>query len=199
LDEKDYVAGSTYRFRLGRPIWHLIQLDAANGEANLFVDDYFLGRGAVPKDAQLASIRLSQTGSGSLWLGEFLLTARTPPPARTPGPRDLDEIWLATGDQVFGSIISADEREIIFKARFGKRTFPWKSVRGMFFGKQALSPSHGVMVYIRSGPGVSADVLSGPIVDLNERRMLLRHDLLGEIAIERAQVEMVRFPAKARK
>lgn len=173
--------------------WHILQLDAARGEAKVFVDDFFLGRKTIPRNASLVSMRFSHTGAGALWLDAFSLTNRTPPPTRTPGPPDLDEVWLASGDQVFGQITSADEHAIGFTARYGKRTFPWKSVRGIFFGKQPRSTDQGATVRFRSGPGVTADSLDGIIIDVNERRMVLRHAVLGDVTIARDRLDTVRM------
>ena len=40
------------------------------------------------------------------------LTESAPFKERSPGPPDLDEVWLASGDQMFGNVIEADERGI---------------------------------------------------------------------------------------
>ncbi len=76
LDAKEYVAGSDYRYLLGSPAWHIVQLDVGNGEAKMFVDDYLLGRSPVPREAQLTSIHVAPEGGGSLWLDGFSLVER---------------------------------------------------------------------------------------------------------------------------
>ncbi len=90
-------------------------------------------------------------------------------------------------------------RAIVLNARFGKRSFPWKSIRGIFFGNQAKSKNEKATVRFRSGPGVSADVLNGSLIRVTERELTLRHDLLGEVIIERTRLDAVYFTGNASK
>ena len=171
-----------------------MQLDWKGHETRAFIDDLFIGFQTIPEDARLASLRFSFEGQGGMWFDAFHLAEKAPFLKRTPGPPELDEIWLASGDQVFGELLQADDRTIVLQAGFGKRIFQWSNVRGLFFRSDAKPrPKSRTVVRFRSGPGVSADQLIGVITDLDERRLLLRHDLLGDVEIERTRLERIRF------
>jgi hypothetical protein len=179
--------------------WHILQLDWNRGETRAFIDDFFIGSRATPVGARLASLRFSFEGKGGMWFDDLCIAEKAPRMARMPGPSEVDEVWLASGDQVFGELLKADVRAIAMQARFGRRIYPWSNVRGIFFRSEAKSLAivHGVNVTFRSGPGVSADHLTGEIVDLDERRLLIRHGVLGQVEIPRARLERIRFPEAA--
>ncbi len=190
----------TYRQEMGfsikaQPGWHLVQVDWHDGEARTHLDDFFLGSQRIPKLACIRAVSFSLTGKGSLWFDSLYLTEQAPPLKRAPGPPDLDEIWLASGDQIFGKLLQADELAIALDAPFGKRSYSWSDVRGIFFRAGGKQPSLGqaVEVRFRSGPGVSADLLAGNILDLNDKRLVLRHAVLGEFSVARTRLERIRL------
>jgi hypothetical protein len=174
----------------------MVQMDWHGDRARGFVDDFLVGSQRIPQDARLATLRFTMDGPGGVWLDAFALAERLAPLKRLPGPLEQDEIWLASGDQVFGDLLEADGRTIVVEARFGKRSYPWSAVRGAFFRGAAKTAPVGraVEVRFRSGPGVSADQLTADMIDLNDRRLRLRHAVLGELEIERSRLERIRFP-----
>jgi hypothetical protein len=183
------------------PGWHVLQLDKSAGEIRSFIDDFFLGSQEVPAQNGLASLRLSFEGQGRIWLDAFSLANVTSPLQRSPGPPELDETWFASGAQVFGDLIGADDRAVVLNTRLGKRTLPWRDLRGIFFrseGKPVFS-GRSAEVRFRSAPGFPADQLNGELADLNEERILLRHVVLGEIAVARTRLDRITFPASKAK
>jgi hypothetical protein len=183
------------------PGWHVIQLDWNGGEARAFIDDYFITSQTIPANARLTSCRFYFEGQGGMWFDSLQVAAKAAPARRTPGPPELDEVWLASGDQVFGAVRQADAHAVVFEGGFGKRTFPWSNVRGVFFRSEATPPAlkQSVEVRFRSAPGVSADQLTGTIVDLNDRDLVLQHPVLGKVAIARSRLHRIRFPEPAGK
>src|SRR6202040_3387271 len=101
-------------------------------------------------------------GQGEMWFDSLQLAAKAAPARRTPGPPELDEVWLASGDQVFGTVLQADAHAVVLEGGFGKRTFPWSNVRGVFFRSEASPPAlrQPVEVRFRSAPGFAADELT---------------------------------------
>ena len=134
-----------------------------------------------------------------MWFDSLQVAMKAVPARRTPGPPELDEVWLASGDQVFGAVRQADAHAVVLEGGFGKRTFPWSNVRGVFFRSEANPPTlkQSVEVRFRSAPGVSPDQLIGIIIDLNERELVLQHPVLGKLAIARSRLERIRFPEPA--
>jgi hypothetical protein len=108
------------------------------------------------------------------------------------GDPEQDEIWLGSGDQVFGTILAADRRQIDLRGRFGQRSFAWSEVRGIYFRRPMLPPrtteGDHVRIGVRSGLGTEDDLLEGTVQALDTRRLVLRHAVLGEVAIDRARL-----------
>ncbi len=113
--------------------WHVLQYEWHVGELRTYVDDYFLGSRPIPLDAVAAALHFGFRGQGGIWIDALQLAWKVPSLKRTPGPADLDEIWLASGDQIFGTLLQADETSVLFEAPFGRRTIPWSNVRGIYF------------------------------------------------------------------
>lgn len=186
----DAVKQSSVKPALG---WHILQLDWSQGEARIFIDDYLAGSQSLPKDVRLASVKFSYHGKGRMWFDAISLAEQAPPLKQARGPAESDELWLAGGDQLFGQIERADVNEITLAARFGKRAYAWSQVRAVSFATPSTAATGNLLVRFRSGPGVTADQLRGDLVDLDERRLLLRHPLLGDVAIERTRLERIDF------
>jgi hypothetical protein len=114
----------------------------------------------------------------------------------TRADADQDEVWLANGDQLLGDVARADHRGIELHARFGKRTYPWGGVRGVWLRETVAAPQttddEHVRVWLRTGCGAEVDQLDGVLHGLDGERLTLRHAQLGDLAIERARVERLR-------
>lgn len=115
---------------------------------------------------------------------------------RPPGEPEQDEVRLSDGDQLFGRIVRADRRRLEIEGKFGKRSLPWTALAGCSFRRPAVPPRPhpraSVRLLVRSGLCPQADVLEGEITSLDERRLTLRHPLLGEWTFERGRVRELR-------
>jgi hypothetical protein len=116
-----------------------------------------------------------------------------PPP---PVDAEQDAVRLLDDDQLFGRILHADRRTIQIEGRFGKRALPWTAVSGCTLRRPAALPKANegakVRVLLRSGLCAETDVLEGVVTMQDERRLVLRHALLGEITFERSRVRELR-------
>ena len=119
---------------------------------------------------------------------ERAVVEHRPPPAED----EQDAVRLRDDDQLFGRILRADRRTIEIEGRFGKRSLPWTAVSGCSFRRPAAPPNANkgakVRLLVRSGLCPESDVLEGVVTALDERRLVLRHALLGELTFKRGRV-----------
>jgi hypothetical protein len=109
---------------------------------------------------------------------------------RSPGPPDRDEVWLASGDQVFGHLLRADRREIRMHSPQGQLSFSWAEARGLFpqrpSGPGGVTDGPHVRLVLDSARGNEPDELVGVLSRLDRRSLTLRHPALGEVDVPRA-------------
>jgi hypothetical protein len=193
-------------FRVRRtPGWHRLRLEFGPALLVVTVDDDLLGvsRERGP-GGMLRKVRLVCEGgpakdgrTGQVYFDDFAL-ARPAGPLRHPtADPGQDELWLAAGDQVLGKVLRADRGGIDMEAGFGKRTWGWGDVRGIFFW-QRPSPVRSVegeqaTLWLRTGAGPQADRLTGRVLSLDEEQVTLRHPALGDMAVARGRVRRVRW------
>jgi hypothetical protein len=115
---------------------------------------------------------------------------------RPPAEEGQDEVWLASGDQVFGKALRADRRAVTLEGRFGTRSFAWADLRGLYLAREPVKarPVEGARVTLglRSGLNAEEDVLTATLSALDDKVLTLRHLLLGELRIDRRFVATVR-------
>jgi hypothetical protein len=139
----------------------------------------------------LKQVRLS----GGVW-SAFYLAKAVDELRHPPGDADQDEVWLASDDQLFGTIASADGKAIEMEGRFGKRSLPWADVRGVYLRRpkatEPKSTPNAVRVWLRTGFGSETDILDGVLLKLDEQKFTLKHAELGELRLERKWLREVR-------
>lgn len=199
--------GTDYRMADGHALraskgWHIMHLEWTGRQVRLFVDDHLLGTKRFKSD--LTAPVLSFTWSGKnksgvereLFVDDVQIAARIAADSssldRGSADPTQDAIELASGDQIYGQIRNADATQIVLKARFGTKTFPWSKVRGILLRPQKEKLAQAE-VWFRTGPGITADMLRGELIDLDDGRLLLRHEVLGDIAIDRRRLERILF------
>src|SRR5262249_58783535 len=115
---------------------------------------------------------------------------------RTPADPDQDEVWLRSGDQLLGKLLRADRRTLELEARFGTQSFPWGEVRGIYPRQepapQRTTDGEHVEVSLHPGAGPEPDRLAGLVRGLDDRRLLLRHAVLGDLEIPRPYLRKLR-------
>jgi hypothetical protein len=133
---------------------------------------------------------------GAVAWTEFSLERAVDEHPQPPADPEREVLRLASDDQLFGRIVQADRRAVQIEGRFGKRSLPWTEVAGCTF-RRAGEPKHvnergNVRILVRSGLCPEADVLEGTVTALDERKLTLRHALLGELTFERGRVVELR-------
>ncbi|HEY7315149.1 MAG TPA: hypothetical protein VH643_37730 [Gemmataceae bacterium] len=181
------------------PGWHRLIVGFTKRSLRVTCDDevlwYNLEQGP---DAALkqVTIRCQQSSNGADDWEEFCLERAVKEYPRPLVDSEQDEIQLGDGDQLFGRILKADRHTLEIEGRFGKRSLPWTAAAGCTFRRPADPPRRNqaanVRLLVRSGLCPEADVLEGMVTALDERRLTLRHVLLGELTFERGRVRELR-------
>jgi hypothetical protein len=184
------------------PGWHRLRVEFGPTALVVTVDDVALvhdrrdGPGGPLVRVRLRCVEEAGTGGarGGVAFTDFGLARAVGERRRPPGEPGQDEVWLASGDQLFGRIRHADRQGVAVAGRFGDRTLAWSEVRGLFFRQSAPPAAEGqrVRVLWRPGPGPERDELEGVVTGLDDRQLTLTHDVLGVCRIERARLREVR-------
>jgi hypothetical protein len=182
------------------PGWHRLTIQFTARSLRVLCDDavlwYCLDQGP---SGRLTQVRLEclvgdkkAAATGEVAFAEFGVSRVVDEAPRPEGDAGQDEVWLANGDQLFGRIPKADRRGVIMEGRFGKRFIPWSEANGVFLKRDAPPPqttdgAH-VRLYLWPAEGAEPDLLEGVVTALDERRLTLRHNRLGEVTIDRAHL-----------
>jgi hypothetical protein len=193
--------------RLARtPGWHRLRLDFAPDRLAVTIDDTAVwsaegrGPGGALRQVRLACTEGTGAGDcrGMVSFADVSLARPLPEGRHPPGDPRQDEVWLASGDQVFGQVPQADSQGLELAGRFGKRTLSWGEVRGVFLRDRDRAPAapttdgEQVRVWLWPGAGEQHDELVGAVRGLDERWLTLEHPLLGECKIERGRLRQLR-------
>ncbi|HXG12509.1 MAG TPA: hypothetical protein VNK04_22325 [Gemmataceae bacterium] len=107
-----------------------------------------------------------------------------------------DEAWLLAGDQLLGRVVRADRHAVELEGWVGRQTFTWGEVRGLFLRRENPPPQttegEHVRVWLHAAAGGEPDQLEGVLQSLDDRRLVLRHAVLGEVEIERGRLLRLR-------
>jgi hypothetical protein len=178
--------------------WRRLVADFTPRDFRVLLDDLVLyASQRQGPEGPLREVRLVRDGNGAgeLRFDDFQLARRVAVLPHPEGDAAQDELWLSSGDQLFGAIPRADRRSIEFEARFGKQTLSWAKVRGIWLRRQpftALAPARE-QVRIRLHPiyGFDPDQFDGVVRELDGKRLGLRHPLLGDLAVPRQWLRQV--------
>jgi hypothetical protein len=185
------------------PGWHRLTVQFTTDSMRVLLDDtalwYNLERGPGGK---LQQVRLTCHAddpavktTGSLAVTQFSLARAIAPLVRPPGDPKRDEVWLATGDQLFGDILQANSRTITLVDRRGRRSIPWTDLQGCFLAQPAKMPvqqGERVRLQLRNGLTPDFDLIDGVLLGLDQRHLRLRHACLGDLDLDRASVHEIR-------
>jgi hypothetical protein len=134
---------------------------------------------------------------GAVAVSEFTLARAVDEPPRPPGDAGQDEIWLASDDQLFGRLVRADRHGVEIEGRYGLRSFAWVELRGCFLKREPAPPrlvgAAAARLELHSGLIPEPDLLDGLLIGLDDKKLTLRHALLGEQNIEKSRVKELRF------
>jgi hypothetical protein len=162
------------------------------------------GPGGQLEEVTLACVAGTKPGAaaGAMTWTAFTVESAMDERRHPEGDPKQDELWLATGDQVFGRVLSSSRHEIVLHGRFGKRAFSWADLRGWYPRRATVRPPPvaGSPVRLEIGSGLDAvvDVLVGVVTALDEKTLTLRHPLLGEVRVDRKYVVGLRSSGRTR-
>jgi hypothetical protein len=141
----------------------------------------------------LTEVRLQ---GGAVSWSAFYVARAVDDQRHPPGDTDQDEVWLASDDQLFGTIKSADRTNIELEGRFGKRSVPWADVQGIYFRRPKstapVEPSRCTRVWLRTGFGNETDVVDGVLMKIGPEKFTLKHVDLGELCLDRKWLSQLR-------
>src|SRR5262249_4644194 len=175
--------------------WHRLTVQFSKSSLRIVLDEavlwYSLAQGPggpLVRWRMVCRKADSSPSRGRVAFDEFAVHRAVDEPRRPPGEPDQDELWLVSGDQLFGRVSRADGRSLTVEGRFGRRTPSWTAVRGLFFRQEprlAVSDKgERVRLWIDNGHSLP-DELDATVLSLDAGRCRLRHALLGERDIER--------------
>jgi hypothetical protein len=205
----DVSGTSSAKGRLPRKAgWRRLDIEFNIDQLVLSIDGDILlsfrqpGSGGSLRKVGLSCAGLASTAgpSGELFFDDFSLAKTVPELTRPKGDPEQDEIWLVSGDQLFGKVVNAAEGKIQLHALFGGRAISWSDVRGIYFPLSGpLTRKLGqtsVRVWLRPGIGYEPDMLEGNVLLLDKRRLVLRHEILGELEIDRKRLHRLGLRAE---
>jgi hypothetical protein len=180
---------------------HRLLLQFAPRSLRVTVDDQALwhnldvGLGGPLRRVRLACAADGGKVRGAVAFGEFFLARAVDEPRRPPGDAAQDEVWRGDGDQLFGRLLRADGRGVEIDCG-GKRTLAWPAVHGFWLRRDAAPPrttdgAH-VRVAVRTCLSAEPDLLDGVATALDDKSLSLKHALLGDVRLERAQLHTLR-------
>jgi hypothetical protein len=203
------VEGTTCRLpRI--PGWHRLRLDFAPDALSITIDDTALwyAEGHGP-GGPLRQIRLSCTAAagaalrGEVAFADVSLARALPGRKHPPGDPEQDEVWLASGDQLFGQVRHVDGRSVEVVGRFGRRMVPWGEVRGIYLRHPAPDrrPAGEERVRVRLDPGAGEqlDELRGTVRGLDANCLTLDDPLLGECKVPRGRLRRLQIDSPGAK
>jgi hypothetical protein len=184
--------------------WHRLSIRFRREYLLVGVDDRLLfesgkdGPGAPLKQVRLVCKKRGPDESerGAVHFDDLTLAQSLVPLVHGPGDPTQDELWLASGDQLFGHVERADSRTVTLRARSGTRDVAWANLRGIFPERDPPSPqtSDGahVRIWFRSGLGSEPDQLEGVLQELSDDKFVLHHAVLGDVGLERSRLVRLR-------
>lgn len=190
------ITAKASRFRL--------QLELRDSRCSVSIDDAVIGL-LEAADPQLAlkRVRIGVDGpnreryQGSVLLSQFGIARNIGPLRRPPSEPRHDELWLTSGDQLFGELLRAEARSVQFRNALGSSSFAWSELRGLYLrqDQRVVPSSTGVFIAIgvRSGLDNLIDRLHGRVLELDDQRLVFQHESLGRLHIPRSQLESLRF------
>jgi hypothetical protein len=191
------VPGTTFRL-VPTPGWHRLRLDFAPERLAVTIDDTAVwsadgrGPGGALRQVRLACTAGPGDRRGAVAFADVCLARPLPDVPHPPGDPRQDEVWLTSGDQVFGRVPRADEHHVELTGRLGTRTLSWGAVRGVFLRDGGPAPPSAdgasVRVWLAHGAGEGHDELVGTVRALDERWLVLEHPLLGECKVPRGRL-----------
>lgn len=196
-----------------KPGWHRLSVRFGPEQLEIAVDGNDLAHGKGPS-GPLLEVRLASYQPG-----------KDPPPEGLAGHFDdlrlvrfaepvgglevdaaQDEVRLVGGDQIFGTIRSADGERVLATVDGKDVTFSWSEVLGLYFRRVAArgAPVEGLLVRLewRSAPGNDPrdlDQAEGALTGLTDSAVTLATPYAGSLTIPRGRLRRLRVLGSGRR
>jgi hypothetical protein len=202
--EKNYVAeDSHFPSRSAslprKPGWRRLQVEFSADTLVVSIDELVLwsarkqGSVAALNRVRVACIGPSTPAGEPAFFDDFSVARTDVRPVHPKGDRSQDELWLVSGDQLFGRVTQTTKRVIEIEIGKRSRTVGWEEVRSIYFRESPTAPpSHGkepIRVRLRSGVGFEPDSLQGDFQQLNQEKLVLHHEVLGNLTVDRKRLQ----------
>jgi hypothetical protein len=203
-NQKNYPLTTSVLDGVFRPVeqslgWHRLTVHFTKTSISAAIDDRLIWYSQEKGPAgTLQSVRLRCIGqddqevSGSVAFADLALSRLLGPKRKPIGDPDVDEVWLTSGDQLFGHSLAADQKGVTLKDRFGKQEYLWGEIRGIYPKETTVNPqtSEGeqVRLWLRPGGGREFDELSGVLTSFDDKQLTLDHPHLGKLKIDQNNV-----------
>lgn len=146
--------------------------------------------GGALRQVRLACLPASaeSQAAGAVTFTDWTVETAAAWPRRPAGEPGQDELWLASGDQLFGRVTAADAGGVELLARQVTRRLPWSDLLGWYPRRVAAVPpaeAPTVRLELHSGLRPGYDILDGRLLQLDDRAAVVVHPLLGTLTIPR--------------
>ncbi len=193
--------------------WHRLSLRFGPGQTEVAVDGNDLAHGKGP-GGPLVEIRLASYKSGKTaapdglagYLDDLRLVRFAEPVAGLEIDPTQDEVRLAGGDQLFGTIQSADGARIRLSVDEQEVTLPWSEVSGLDFKRVSNpgQPIEGLLVRVdwRAAPGNEPhdlDQADGALASLSDATLTLSTPYAGTLTIARDRLRRLQVLGRGRR
>lgn len=175
---------------------HRLTVGFSSSALRVLIDDrvlWYSDKGT----GKLKSVRLRCESKGKIKgavaFATYGLEKSVPEHRRPPAEPGQDELWLAGGDQLFGTVIAADSQGVQLKGKTGTGNHAWATLRGWYGKQPKVAPLPRQMVRLGLHNGVSNDLdwLTGTLVSLDTKKVVFKHGILGELSIDRRWVALI--------
>lgn len=190
--------------------WQRLAMEFSSDRLVLSLDDDILVSCRQPRSGgALRNVRLcctqhasSPRGNAEALFDDFSLALAVPELPHPKGDPEQDEIWLLSGDQLFGHVLDGTAATIQLRGSFGSRVLRWSEVRAIYFRQAGTSvpkpAGKRVRVWLRPGIGLEPDVVEGTVRRLDAHHLGLRHAVLGDLEIDRKRLHRLFWPSERR-
>jgi hypothetical protein len=193
--------------------WHRLSLRFSPAQTEVAVDGNDLAHGKGP-NGPLVEIRLASHVSGKTAAPERLagcfddlrLVRFTEPIGDLEIDASQDEVRLAGGDQLFGTIGSADSDRVLLKVDDKLVRLPWSEVSGLYFRRRPRQSVavEGLLVRVEwraasGGDPSDLDALEGALTAVSDTALTLATPYAGTLVLPRDRRRSVRVQGSGRR
>ena len=192
--------------------WHRLSVRFGPEQTEIAVDGKELAHGKGPS-GPLETFRIATRATAgdraaglAGTVGEIRIVRFAEPPASLEIDPSQDEVRLVTGDQIFGTIRSADPRQVVINVDDKPAVLDWSEAAGVYFRRTAGTAAavEGTLVQLqwRNGPGEAGqsrdlDFAEGALVTFSDSSITLLTPHAGTLVIPRDRLARLRVFGRA--